>query len=80
MLRPLLSFRQVLARNMVTEIEHPRCGKLKLVNTPVKFSHSQPGIRSPPPLLGEHTHAVLRDVVGLSEREISELKRDGVVA
>lgn len=44
---------KVLARNMVAEVEHPKCGPIKLVNTPVKYSFSEPSIRTPPPTLGE---------------------------
>lgn len=65
---------------MVKEVEHPACGPMKLVNTPVKFSHSEPGIRSPPPTLGQHTDEVLRELCGLSESEVASLKKDGVVA
>ena len=65
---------------MVKEIEHPACGPMKLVNTPVKFSHSDPSIRTPPPLLGEHTDEVLREIIGMSESEIKKLKDEGVVA
>ena len=70
----------VLAREMVKEIEHPACGPMKLVNTPVKFSHSDPSIRTPPPLLGQHTDEVLREIIGMSESEIRNLKDEGVVA
>lgn len=65
---------------MVKEIDHPTCGPMKLVNTPVKYSHSTPGIRMPPPLLGQHTDEVLREVVGISEEEIGRLRKTGVVA
>ena len=65
---------------MVKEIEHPACGPMKLVNTPVKFSHSDPSIRTPPPLLGQHTDEVLRKIIGMSESEIKKLKDEGVVA
>lgn len=70
----------VLARNMVTEIEHPTCGPMKMVNTPVKFSYSEPGIRSPPPLLGQHTDELLRELLGADESEIKQLRGNGVVA
>lgn len=69
----------VQARGMVQEIEHPTCGPIKLINTPVKYSFSTPGIRTPPPTLGEHTDEVLREVMGLSEAEIEELRVGGVV-
>ena len=70
----------VLARNMVREVDHPTCGSMKLVNTPVKFSHSEPSIRSPPPLLGQHTDEVLRDMLSMNEEEIQALRKEGIVA
>lgn len=69
----------VLARDMVTEVEHSTCGKIKLVNTPVKYSHSKPSIRKAPPLLGEDTAQVLEEVLGLNEEEINDMKAEGVV-
>lgn len=70
---------KVQARNMVKEVDHPTCGPIKLINTPVKYSYSTPGIRTPPPTLGQHTDEVLSEVMGLSEEEIVELRRGGVV-
>lgn len=70
----------VLARDMVTEVEHPACGAMKLVNTPVKYSDSKPSIRTPPPMLGQHTNEVLADMLGMSRDEIESLKSEGVVA
>ncbi|KAI9740900.1 MAG: hypothetical protein M1818_004506 [Claussenomyces sp. TS43310] len=74
-----LNHRHVLARDMVKEMEHEFCGPIKMVNTPVKFSESKPRIRSPPPMLGQHTDEVLRDVLGLSAVEIEGLKGEGAV-
>lgn len=65
---------------MVTEVVHPTCGPMKLVNTPVKYSYSTPSIRTPPPTLGQHTDEVLKDVLGLSESDIASLKGEGIVA
>ena len=70
----------VRARDMVKEIDHPSCGSLKLVNTPVKWSESKPGIRLPPPMLGQHTNEILEDMLGMSKDTIDSLKADGVVA
>lgn len=65
---------------MVKEIEHPTCGPMKLVNTPVKYSYSEPSIRTPPPLLGQHTDEILSDIVGMDDAEIKVLRDEGVVA
>jgi succinate--hydroxymethylglutarate CoA-transferase len=68
------------ARGMVTEVQHPACGPMKLVSPPVKFSENKPSIRSPPPTLGQHTDEVLADLLGMEESTIKDLKEAGVVA
>jgi succinate--hydroxymethylglutarate CoA-transferase len=74
-----LNHKHVLARNMVKEMDHEWCGPIKMVNTPVKYSESKPSIRSVPPVLGQHTDEVLREVLGLEEGEIEALKAEGAV-
>lgn len=75
-----LNHEHVLARDMVKEIDHPACGPIKLVNTPVKWSESTPGIRSAPPTLGQHTDEVLEGMLKMSKAEVDELRGEGVVA
>lgn len=70
----------VRARNMVQTIYHPSCGPIDLIGPPVKSSSAEPGIRRPPPLLGEHTEEVLREVMGMDAGRIEELRKRGVVA
>lgn len=75
-----LKHEHVLARDMVKEIEHPTCGPMKLINTPIKYSFSKPSIRTAPPTLGQHTDEILKDVLGMSEGDIESLRSEGVVA
>ncbi|KAF2204796.1 caib/baif family protein-like protein [Delitschia confertaspora ATCC 74209] len=75
-----LHHEHVLARGMVKEVEHPTCGPIKLVNTPVKYSVSKPGIRTPPPTLGQHTNEILKDMLGMSGEEVKDLRNEGVIA
>lgn len=69
-----------IARDMVTEVHHPACGPIKLVNTPVKYSFSKPSIRTPPPTLGQHTDEVLEGILGIGSDEIQGLRKQGVIA
>jgi len=73
-----LNHEHTLARGMVKQMDHEACGPIKMVNTPVKYSESKPSIRSVPPMLGQHTDEVLRDI-GMSESQIEALKAEGAV-
>jgi len=69
---------QVKARDMLVEVEHPAGFSLKLPNSPVRLSRTPSGIQGPPPALGEHTDEVLASLLGLSDREIADLRGEGV--
>ncbi|KAM0432983.1 hypothetical protein ACHAPT_004688 [Fusarium lateritium] len=69
----------VVARGMIKELDHPAVGKLKVLNSPVQYSRTGSSIRTPPPLLGQHTREVLGEVLGLSADEIKQLEDDQVV-
>lgn len=62
-----------------TEVTHPRAGSVRLVRNPLSFSETPPAVRSHPPLLGEHTAAVLGEL-GYSAEEIERLGEAGIVA
>lgn len=53
--------------------------KVKVIANPVKLSATPPSYRSAPPVLGEHTNAVLTDVLKMSAGEIAALKDKGIL-
>jgi len=69
---------QVHHNRMIVEIDHPTEGKLKVLGIPIRFSESPGTIRYYPPLVGEHTDAILKEA-GYTEEEIRQLKAEGVV-
>lgn len=71
---------QLTAREMIVPLEHPIAGPVRVLGNPLKLSHTPTEIRTPPPALGQHTDAILREDVGLRDDEIAELRRSGAVA
>jgi len=69
---------QVAAREMIVEIMHPSGAPLKFLGPVPKFSATPARIQSPPPLLGQHTDEVLRDILKMNETEIAQLQQLGV--
>jgi crotonobetainyl-CoA:carnitine CoA-transferase CaiB-like acyl-CoA transferase len=69
---------QVLARDMVVEVEHSRLGTVKALGSPVKFSHTPTEIKRGAPLLGEHTREILAEY-GYSDTEVDNLSAAGDV-
>ncbi|MGA0795935.1 MAG: CoA transferase, partial [Quisquiliibacterium sp.] len=67
------------ARGAMVDTEHPRAGPVKLVGVPVKLSRTPGAIRSPSPMLGEHSAETLREVLGMGDAEIKRLMQAGVV-
>jgi len=65
---------QIEARGMVTEWRHPVKEDLKLVSSPIRLSATPVRADLPPPLLGQHTDEVLRELLNYSDAQLSELK------
>ncbi|MBS7630241.1 CoA transferase [Candidatus Bathyarchaeota archaeon] len=70
----------LLERGMFVEVEHPKAGRVKVPNFPVKFSKTPGKILTAAPLLGQHNREVLMNVLGYSEEKIKELENTGVIA
>jgi len=69
---------QVLAREMVIDVEHSHLGSTKALGSPVKFSATPTNIRHGAPLLGEHTREILTEF-GYLDAEIDALVAAGDV-
>jgi crotonobetainyl-CoA:carnitine CoA-transferase CaiB-like acyl-CoA transferase len=69
---------QVVAREMVVNVEHPALGSIRALGSPIKMSATPPNVRRRAPLLAENTDAVLHEA-GLSKSEIDELRRLGAI-
>jgi formyl-CoA transferase len=70
---------QVKARGVAYEMDHPAAGKVKLVRSPMRMSATPAGAELAPPMLGQHTDEVLREVLGRSEEQIAQLRASGVL-
>lgn len=57
------AFQSPLAEDMKVAVEHPAAGRVQQVSPPIRFDGRRPPIRRPPPLLGEHTDEVLKEVL-----------------
>ena len=69
---------QVAARDMIVEVDHPTIGRLRMAGLPIKLSENPGSVKTPPPLLGEHTRQVLAGL-GLSQERIDALVQSGVI-
>jgi formyl-CoA transferase len=70
---------QVMAREMMVEIPHPTAGSLKIAGSPLKLSRTPVQLDCAPPLLGQHTDAVLGERLSLSAGELADLREAGII-
>ncbi len=70
---------QVVLREMVVDLEHPRLGSVKTLGTPIKPGGAARFRPVPPPRLGEHTDAILGGLLGYPPERITALRRSGVI-
>ncbi|MDR1988806.1 MAG: CoA transferase [Acidobacteriaceae bacterium] len=78
-LHEVLTDPQIAARDMLTTLPHAALGALPQIGTPLKLSDTGTSLRAAPPLLGQHTEPVLRDMLGLTTAQIADLSAHGVV-
>lgn len=71
---------QAQARGMVVETEHAVLGAIPIVNRSIRFTDAEQPVPQAPPVLGQHTDAILAEVLDLSPERIAMLRGAGVVA
>jgi crotonobetainyl-CoA:carnitine CoA-transferase CaiB-like acyl-CoA transferase len=71
---------QYLARETITEVEHPVLGPLQMQNVIPRLTRTPGRVRAPGPELGEHNREVLIGELGLDEETLAELSELGVIA
>ena len=70
---------QILMRQMLAKIRHPKAGEISQIGIPMKFSDTPAEIREPPPLLGQQTEEILTTLLRLDRRRIAELNEKHVI-
>jgi crotonobetainyl-CoA:carnitine CoA-transferase CaiB-like acyl-CoA transferase len=74
-----LTSEQAYALEMVKEVDHPTCGRIKVTGIPVKLSRTPGAVALPPPTLGQHTEEVLTQVLGYSKGEVEKFRKEKVI-
>jgi CoA:oxalate CoA-transferase len=66
-------------RNMLVTVDQPGVGPIRIAGSPIRLSETPGDVRSPAPLLGEHSAEVLREVLGYTAERIEAMKAEGVI-
>jgi crotonobetainyl-CoA:carnitine CoA-transferase CaiB-like acyl-CoA transferase len=70
-----LSGPHVQERALIVEIDHPLLGIARSIANPVRMSETPPAYRLPPPLLGQHSSDILKEL-GFDSAQIAQLRQD----
>ena len=70
---------QYAARGFLVKLREPEAGEVVTEGIPVRLSETPGRMRGPAPLMGEHTHEIARQLLGLSDEEIKALEDEGVL-
>lgn len=76
--RQALTSEQSVFRGFLTDTDDPKLPGLQLPSQPIKFSAFEKNRVTRAPRLGEHTDQTLRDLLGMAETKISELRTAGI--
>jgi crotonobetainyl-CoA:carnitine CoA-transferase CaiB-like acyl-CoA transferase len=79
-IKDALSQPQAVAREMVVKTDHQTLGKIPIVGRAIKFPGDPQPVPAAPPVLGQHTEEILRDILGLTPAQIEDLRAAKAVA
>lgn len=74
----ILESSHIKERGLIWEIDHPTAGKIPVIGNPIRFSDIPLNKRQHPPLLGEHTDEILKEL-NYRVDEIQQLRKEGIV-
>jgi len=77
-LAEVLSDPQLVERMMVVPMHHPKAGPMQVLGVPVKMGETAGGVRTPPPVLGQHTQSILAEL-GYDAHGIGALEQEKVI-
>ncbi|MDD5833194.1 MAG: CaiB/BaiF CoA-transferase family protein [Clostridiales bacterium] len=78
--KDLCEMETIKQRNMLWEIDDPFLGEtITVPGTPIKMHGCEDAPERPAPMLGQHTNEILKENLGLSDEEIAELKKNGII-
>lgn len=71
---------QVLARNMIVDVEDKDLGTIKIAGNAIKMSSiEEEPFRKSSPEIGEHNEKIFKELLNYSDEEIEQLRKDGVI-
>lgn len=68
---------QVLHNEILITLDHPELGPIRVVGSPVRFSSTPSSVRNVPPQLGQHSDAILQDLLGMTDDDIADAREHG---
>ena len=70
---------EVINSGLLQMLNHPTAGDIRLMRSPIKLANTEDKPDKPPPLLGQHTDEVLRDVLEADDETLANLRSAGVI-
>jgi crotonobetainyl-CoA:carnitine CoA-transferase CaiB-like acyl-CoA transferase len=70
---------QLAAREMIQAVEHSTLGEVKMLGVPIKLSDTPGTVRTAPPMLGQHTDAILTGDLGFTGDDVLRMREAGAI-